>query len=168
MEFLLDGIVPDVTADQLLAVTLTETQSPLSYSNTVVLDEDNEVKGVMLGYSLKDFSISGEMKMFVEQNRVDHVRGLYTQKIPNSYYIHALSVDDSVQGRGGGKALIEIAKDIALDQGFDNLSLHVWQDNLQALSLYKAVGFEEISLIPIERHKLLPHDGGMLLLKFPL
>nr|WP_277348892.1 GNAT family N-acetyltransferase [Sneathiella limimaris] len=108
------------------------------------------------------------MQMFVDQEKLDAVRSLYTKKIPRSFYIHALSVDDSVKGRGGGKALIDIAKEIAVDEGLDNLSLHVWRDNEPARILYQKTGFQEVEDIPMTRHDLLPHDGGMILLKMDI
>nr|WP_240953411.1 N-acetyltransferase [Sneathiella chinensis] len=106
--------------------------------------------------------------MFVDRERLDHVRELYTHRLENSYYVHALSVDDSLQGQGAGRALLDLAYEIAQDEGFDSVSLHVWRDNERAFDLYQKNGFKPVTDIRIDRHDRLPHDGGMILMKHEL
>lgn len=168
MEFLLDGIVPDVKPPQLLALSLTEADETISYKNALVVDTDEGVKGLLLAYPLSEFHISTQMETFVDQGRLDHVRELYTHKIENSYYVHALSVDDTLAGQGAGRALLDLAYEIAADEGFGNVSLHVWRDNERALRLYQKNDFKVVRDIKIDRRDLLPHDGGMILMRHDL
>ncbi len=168
MEFLLDGIVPDVSMAELLAVTIVEGDEAISYQNAIVIDTDTGVQGLLLGYSLDDFHISKQMEMFVDREKLNHVRELYAHKVPNSYYVHALSVDESLAGQGAGRALLDMAYEIAKDEDFENITLHVWKDNERAIELYTANGFRPVMDIDVTRTDLLPHDGGMVLMQFDL
>lgn len=165
MEYLLDGVVPDVEPDQLLAVNVAEENTALSYENAVVVETAAGVQGVLVAYPFEEFNISSTMEMFVPKERLDHVRELYAHRLEHSLYIHALSVDEELGGMGMGRTFLDLSYEIAADRGFDNVSLHVWKDNQRACSLYKSNGFVGVEDIAIDRHALIPHDGGMLLMK---
>jgi len=165
MEFLLHEVVPDVPAEQLLAVNVAEEDTALSYENAVVVEVDGKVKGVLLAYAFENFSISETMEMFVPKERLDHVRELYAHRLENSLYIHALSVDEALNGMGVGRALLDLSYEIAKDRELGSVSLHVWRDNERAYNLYKKNNFKECEDILIDRHDLIPHDGGMVLME---
>ncbi len=102
--------------------------------------------------------------MFFPKERLDHVRELYAHRLDDSFYVHALSVDEALNGQGIGRAFLDLSYEMAEDRGFNTVSLHVWKDNQRALSLYQANGFVGVEDIAIDRHALIPHDGGMLLM----
>ena len=164
MDYLLDGVVPDVEADQLLAVNVAEENTALSYENAVVVETNDGVQGVLLAYPFEEFNISSTMEMFVPKEKLDHVRELYAHRLDDSFYVHALSVDEALNGQGIGRAFLDLSYEMAEDRGFSTVSLHVWKDNQRALSLYQANGFVGVEDIAIDRHALIPHDGGMLLM----
>lgn len=165
MEFLLHEVVPDVPADQLLAVNVAEEDTALSHENAIVVEMDGDVKGVLLAYPFENFNISETMEMFVPRERLDHVRELYAHRLEDSLYIHALSVDEVLNGKGVGRALLDLSYEIAKDRGLGSVSLHVWKDNERAYDLYKRNNFKDCEDIQIARHELIPHDGGMVLMK---
>lgn len=45
------------------------------------------------------------------------------------------------RGRGGGRALVEVALAFARDGGAHKVDLEVWPDNARAIALYAATGF---------------------------
>ena len=55
-------------------------------------------------------------------------------------YIDDLCVDESTRGRHIGKALFEHAKAYATENGFYNITLHVWECNPGARAFYEALG----------------------------
>lgn len=55
--------------------------------------------------------------------------------------IDEFCVDEACRRRGVGRALIERAKAIARERGFDRLELNMWEFNQDALAFYEAVGF---------------------------
>ncbi len=165
MEFLLDEIVPGVKADQLLAISVAEEGEALSYQNAVVVETKYGIQGLLLSYPFSDFNISKQMQMFVEKERLDHVRELYSHRIPDSYYIHALSVDEKLAGKGIGKTLLELSYEIAAEDGYDDISLHVWNDNTRARELYQKNGFKDASYVKIDKNLQIKHEGGMCLMR---
>lgn len=56
--------------------------------------------------------------------------------------VDEFGVDEAYRRRGVGRALIERAKAIARDRGFDRLELNMWEFNQGALEFYEALGFE--------------------------
>ena len=45
------------------------------------------------------------------------------------------------------------------------MCLIVFKDNNQAQKVYKKNGFEILDLIELRSHKLMPHEGGCVLMK---
>jgi diamine N-acetyltransferase len=56
--------------------------------------------------------------------------------------IHHISVDDTCQGIGVGRALIDAAKDLARDEGISHIELDVWSFNDHARHFFERQGFE--------------------------
>ena len=57
-------------------------------------------------------------------------------------YIDDLCVDGQARGKHIGKALFEYVKAYASQNGFYNITLHVWECNPGAKAFYKALGLE--------------------------
>ena len=55
--------------------------------------------------------------------------------------IDEFCVDEACRRRGVGRALIEAAKAVAKERGFDRLELNMWEFNKDALAFYEAAGF---------------------------
>ncbi|MCD6521323.1 GNAT family N-acetyltransferase [Candidatus Calescamantes bacterium] len=58
--------------------------------------------------------------------------------------LHEIVVKAEYQGKGVGKSLFEKAKDYALSEGRDKITLWVGEKNSRAREWYKKLGFEEI------------------------
>ena len=85
-------------------------------------DED----GSFMGYC---FTVIEEHKGF---NEPEH----------KTLYIDDLCVDESKRGKHVGRALYEHVRKWAKDNGFYNITLHVWEHNDQAKSFYDAMGMK--------------------------
>jgi len=57
-----------------------------------------------------------------------------------TFYIDDLCVDSDVRGKGAGRQLYEYAVAYARDNGFYNVTLHVWGGNDSAESFYRRMG----------------------------
>ena len=77
-------------------------------------------------------------------------------------------VYEKYRKKGIGKSLIEHTKRKALDEGYDELSLIVFSDNTNAIKFYNDNEFEYVKSIDLKPHKLIPHDGGCILMKCAL
>lgn len=56
-------------------------------------------------------------------------------------YVYLVYVAPTHRRRGLGRQLMEYAKGWAKDQGYDQISLQVFTNNLTALKLYKSLGY---------------------------
>jgi ribosomal protein S18 acetylase RimI-like enzyme len=81
-----------------------------------------------------------------------------------SWHIEAMAVLPEHRGQGLGRRFIELAKGQAGDNGFDALSLHVFEGNEGARRLYQRCGFEILDRVPIPDALGLPHLRGNILM----
>jgi ribosomal-protein-alanine N-acetyltransferase len=70
--------------------------------------------------------------------------------------ILTVAVDPAARRRGWGAALVEMAAGIAREAGAFEMFLEVAADNLAAIKLYEATGFERVGL----RKGYYPHPDG--------
>ena len=72
-------------------------------------------------------------KQFVNDNNMTDVKTLY---------IDDLCVDESARGKHVGKALYEYVVDYARQNGYYNVTLNVWADNVKAVGFYEKLGLK--------------------------
>ena len=58
-------------------------------------------------------------------------------------YIDDLCVDEAARGRGIGRALYEFVRSWAKGEGFDHITLHVWNFPGSAVEFYRSLGMGE-------------------------
>lgn len=168
MEFLFDGLIASDVIYDIICKVVTETDSELSYLNACVAI-DNRTQKIVGGcnfYSSEKHRVSNEMRMFIPPARLQWVEKIFTTRQGNSLYVNALSVYPAYRRQGIGKQLLAKMIEQAKLQGYDSLSLIVWNDNIEARALYQAYGFRDVQHIAIEPHEMLPHDGGCTLMVY--
>lgn len=62
-----------------------------------------------------------------------------------SFGVLAIAVDPSAQGRGVGRALMQVAVERAVAAGFESMHLSVHTDNDRALAFYRSLGWRELA-----------------------
>lgn len=87
---------------------------------------------------------------------------------PQSYLLNIIAVSRAYRRRGVGACLLEAVIDEARRCSFPSVTLHVWADNVGAISFYGSFGFREAGRADIPWHADLPHTGGSLLLMLPI
>lgn len=86
-----------------------------------------EKDGSVLGYA---FCVH---QQYIDNNNMTDIKTLY---------IDDLCVDETARGAHIGKALYEYVLDFAKKQGYYNVTLNVWADNVNALKFYEKVGLK--------------------------
>ncbi|MEN8107723.1 MAG: GNAT family N-acetyltransferase [Pseudomonadota bacterium] len=86
---------------------------------------------------------------------------------PDTWYICGIAVTPEHRGHGFGKRLMQIAREQALDHGYDRLSLVVFEENTVAVRLYQYLGYEIIKRAPVVPHPLIRCSGDALLMVAP-
>ena len=88
--------------------------------------------GEVLGYAFCEIKCT-------EENAIKRAR--------RSLFIEDFCVDESARGRGVGSALFDYVKGVALDGGFDSVTLNVWSFNETAVKFYESRGMSPLSTI---------------------
>ena len=57
-------------------------------------------------------------------------------------YIDDLCVDEGARGKGIGSKLFQYVKDYAKENGYYNVTLHVWNSNPGAIKFYESLGLK--------------------------
>ena len=105
------------------------------------------------------------MAAFFPPERLDHFRHVFSAPVKDSYFLDALCVDRDFRNRGIGSKLIALTKTRARNEGYDSLCLIVFKDNTRARKMYENNGFKAIDRIELPPHRLIPHEGGCVLMK---
>lgn len=85
-----------------------------------------EEDGAVLGYIMcQEHAISGSALKSVK-----------------TLYIDDLCVEEKARGKGVGKKLFQFVKDYAQENGFYNITLHVWEGNPGAKQFYESLGLK--------------------------
>lgn len=162
-EFLLDGLVPGLTAAEMLVPGLAGTSGSLSYRHSGVAEAAGRIVGIAHAYPadwIRTQDYTG-----LPADRLAHMEDFNRVQDWGSYFLSALAVDPAWRRRGIAARLLDWVYGRARSGGFDRVTLHVWADNAAARRLYAREGFAEIGRADIPWHERLPHQGGSVLLR---
>lgn len=165
VEYLFHDLVPKMSPVQIMAYNLEKDNYPHSYKSALVAADGTNVIGMVVSYPASYHKITDEMRSFFPNERLEHLSDFYSSRVPNSWFLDALGVDDTYRRKGIGRRLVELTKERAKDNGYEILSLIVFADNSTALAFYKALGFRVVQEINLEGNEFIPHHDGCLLLK---
>jgi GNAT superfamily N-acetyltransferase len=168
LEYLFHNLVPNMTAAEILSNGLEQDVYPHSFRSAIVAENENQVIGVALSYPAKFHCITQELKNFLPEDRLEHFKNFYSSRVEGSYLLNAIGVHDKYRRKGIGKFLLEHTMRKALSEGYNELSLIVFSDNKNAIEFYNDNKFEYVKSIDLKPHKLIPHDGGCILMKCAL
>jgi ribosomal protein S18 acetylase RimI-like enzyme len=82
----------------------------------------------------------------------------------NSYYICGIAVFPEFRCQGMGTQLMAFAESKAIAQGFQKLSLLVFEQNMGAKRLYDRLGYREVAREAIASHPLIHYTGDVILM----
>lgn len=162
-EFLLGGLVPGLTAAEMLVPGLAGTSGSFSHRHSGVAEAGGRVVGVAHAYPV-DWMRTQDYDG-LPTDRLAHMADFNRTQDWGSYFLSALAVDPAWRRRGIAGRLLAWVYDRARSGGFDRVTLHVWADNAEARALYAGEGFEEVARADVPWHERLPHQGGSVLLR---
>ena len=162
-EFLFDDLIPFVTAVDLLSAGIGGERYPVSYRNCRVAALGSD--GIVAAANVFPADLLKEDNyVLLGSERHDHIRPMLELQDWGSMFLNSLAVSDAHRGAGIGARLLEWAEGRAAEAGYERLSLHVWADNISAVTFYRMRGFIEVGIAGIPAHPRLPHNGGSLLM----
>lgn len=165
IEFLFHDLIPNMTPVQIVASNLENDRYPHSYRSVIVAEYNKTIIGMSLSFPGKYHKITNEMRSFFPRDRLNHFKYFFSAPVEDSYYLDAFCVDDIYRRKGIGSKLIDLTKTKARNEGYKSISLLVFADNVIAQNVYKKNGFKVIKTIELNPHKLMPHEGGCVLME---
>jgi ribosomal protein S18 acetylase RimI-like enzyme len=114
----------------------------ISFENTLVLEEEGEVVGLVISYDgakARAFDKPIEKAASLRSGDLDYWIPLEAEE--SEFYLDTVSVSPKCQGRGYGSKLIETACDWAATLGAIQAGLVVEVENTSARRLYERLGF---------------------------
>lgn len=126
------------------------------YRRALVIDENNQIKGVAFGYLHSDEpTIDEAWNMVMNRNGYLETQPLFIDKetFPNEWYLDTLVVDPKTQGKGYGTQLLKAVDQVAIDQGSHKVGLNVDKQNPAAKRLYERLGFSVVGEITLSSHQ---------------
>jgi GNAT superfamily N-acetyltransferase len=164
IEFLFHDLIPGMTPVDIVASQLEQGRYPYTFRNVIAAECDSRVVGMALSFPARYHAITDEMREFFPPDRLEHFRHFFSTRVEGSYYLDALSVDETFRKQGIGGKLIDLTIFKARQEGFSSLSLITFVDNTSARRLYEKKGFTVVKPVELKPHRLIPHQGGCLLL----
>ncbi|WP_233152880.1 GNAT family N-acetyltransferase [Motiliproteus sp. MSK22-1] len=165
VEYLFHDLIPNKSALELLSDGLEQDVYSHTFRSCIVAEFDQNIIGMALSYPAHLHCITDELTNFLPVDRLEKFHEFYSARVEGSYFLDAMCIDKAYRGLGVGKSLLEHTKSKAISEGYNELSLIVFSDNSRAIKFYKRQGFRSLRNIKLEPHKLLPHNGGCLLMK---
>ena len=162
---LYEGSIPGRETALIVEHMFSRLNTTSSYLNCRILVVDGQVAGGLHGFPQSESGTSvGDPLM--RRDRFNLLKPFYELPIPNdSYYIHSVGLYPEQRGRGYGRELMLKAEEIAKSLEVNTTSLHVFQQNTHALTLYLGMGYTETGRSPVVPHSSILYDGQLLLLE---
>ena len=151
IEYLYDGLIPGRTALQHLALILQKDEN-YSYKNVDLVKDGSIIAGLAFSYTADLNVITPEMKSFLSKDRIEWMSYFTENLVNNSWYINTLGVVKELRQQGIAKKLLKRVSQRALKNGFQCLSLHVYEDNSAAIKLYESFGFVKEKRVNLTGH----------------
>ena len=165
IEYLFRDLIPGMTPVEIIALNLEQDSYPHTFRNVILAEYKAQILGMALSFPAKYHTITRQMRRFFPAERLRHFKQFFSTRVEGSYYLDALCVDANYRKIGIGDKLIDLTKTKAGHEGFDTLSLIAFADNTIALHLYEQKGFSMVDRIELKPHRLIPHQGGCVLMK---
>ena len=162
---LYEGSIPGRETPLIVEHMFSRLNTTSSYLNCRILEVDGQVVGGLHGFPQNESEKSAGDPL-MRRDRFNLLKPFYELPIPkDSYYIHSVGLYPEQRGQGHGHELMLKAEEIAKSLQAKSTSLHVFQQNSQALALYLGMGYTETGRSPVVPHPSLLYDGQLLLLE---
>ncbi|WP_041795459.1 GNAT family N-acetyltransferase [Pararhodospirillum photometricum] len=160
-EFLLDGLVPDLSAQAILAHLIEAGDGPLGWPECRVAEREGQVLGMVNAFPVERLD---ELALdMIPLDRTTHLAPLFQARDPGSFYLSTMAVVPTQRGVGIGVALIAEVLGMAGARKIPRVSLHVWSTNKGAIALYERLGFTITGQVTLPSHDRLSARRALLM-----
>lgn len=156
---------PGTTPLELGAALYAAGEGNYSYRNCVIAEYNQKPIGLLLTYGMPSLEPDAEPPEPPPYDGSDVFAPYKYLEAPESWYICSIALLPEHQGRGIGTELMNIARKQARMHGYSRLSLVAFEENSDAVRLYKRLGFKITERAPIVPHPLIRSSGDALLME---
>lgn len=139
-------------AMHILRELMTQEHNRISYQNITVMEQEGQVAGILIAYAGDDADRLDQPILDRPGRDTDEKYALVKETRPGEYYLDTLSVSESFQGQGIGRALMAAFEQQGKELGHTRAALIVEQDNGRARQLYERQGYVQDETILIGGH----------------
>lgn len=163
-EFLLNDLIPGFTSTEILKWTVGVLASPLSYKNCFVAVDcrDDQIAGVINLFPAD--LLREQSHELINTQRWRYLEPVFQRQDWGSLFINSLAVGRQWRQCGIGGRLLDHAFERAEKDGYDRVSLHVWSENLNAISFYEKRGFKVMEEVALPAHLDFSGKSGSILM----
>ena len=154
------------TALDIGAESYSSDEGDYSYRNCYLAERSGQLAGMLLSFAMHARE-TGEIVSAPPFDGTDVFAPYKYLEEPNSWYICGVAVTPEHRGRGIGRELMLIARKQAIKNGYDRLSLVVFEKNKTAVRLYQKLGYKVVKRAPVVPHPLIRCSGDALLMVAP-
>lgn len=158
-----EGAIPGRSTQVIVEHLFTRPEAPTSFSNAWVAEANGKVLGSAQAFPM---NTAGKRPPdpLVSPDRLYLYAPFQHMRADGSYFLMAVAVYPEHRGRGIGTRLIAEAEGAARAQGFAEMSLTVFAENVDAVRLYERLGYAERSRQAIVPHDRMRYSGECLLM----
>ncbi|EKU97669.1 acetyltransferase [Leptolyngbya sp. PCC 7375] len=128
-----------------------------SYQNCTLAFQGDTIVGMLVAFpmTVDEDAEPEDDPVLVPYNKLEE---------DNSYYICGVALFPDYRNQGIGTQLMQLAENHAVAKGFTQLSLIVFEQNVDAKRLYARLGYQEIDRETVVPHPLIHYVGDAILM----
>ena len=163
IEALYEDAIPGRQTTEIVEHLFSRSGTTTCFSNAIIAEEGDTVVGGLHAYPEEE-EAHNPSDPLVEEDRLSVLKPFGELHPTGSYYIVAVALYPKARNKGIAKRLLQQAESNAKSLGFGQLSLHVFEQNSVARSLYLRLGYQEEARRPVVAHPRIRYDGDLLLM----
>ena len=163
VEALYERAIPGRRTNEIVEHLFSRSGTTTCFSNAIIAEKGDVVVGGLHAYPEAQEAHDPSCPL-VEENRYNVLEPFGELHATGSYYIVAVAVYPPARNKGIAKRLLQRAESDARSQGFEQISLHTFEQNSVARSLYTRLGYEEEARRPVVAHPRIRYGGDILLM----
>lgn len=160
-EFLFEGLGPGSALLQFLNQAISADEGAYSWKNCLVANRGGHLSGFANAFPawlLREQNFGS-----IPQERLAHFVPIIEVMDWESFFLSSIAVLPNDRGHGVGQALLEGTLTKAMQLGFQNVTLQVWEGNELARKLYERHGFAVVRTAILAPHPMLPDTRSLLM-----
>lgn len=162
-EVMYEGAIPGRTVQQIMEHRFSRGGTTSCISNSRIAEDNGTVLGGIHAFPA-DLAADDPRDLLIPEDRYSVFAPFEHLHADGSYYVFAVAVYPEYRGQGVARMLMEQAEAEARDQGFTDMSLHVFAENVGAVRLHENLGYHEFARQPVIHHPSLRYSGDLLLM----